>query len=110
MNIEKKKQYTFISSTEKTFKDFHIEFNRNHSKLAKEHLIIKLSNFLNITCKEILLLLSFGNCHKKNGTTFVVVYANINIEDFPENVNIVPTLVEAEDVLEMENIERKLGF
>ena len=27
-----------------------------------------------------------------------------------ENLNIVPTLQEAEDILEMENIERELGF
>ena len=32
------------------------------------------------------------------------------MDDFPDNFNIVPTLQEAEDVIEMENIERDLGF
>jgi hypothetical protein len=32
------------------------------------------------------------------------------MDDFPENFNIVPTLTEAEDVLEMESMERELGF
>ena len=42
--------------------------------------------------------------------SFVVIKSGINIDDFPESVNIVPTLQEAEDILEMEAIERDLGF
>jgi hypothetical protein len=42
--------------------------------------------------------------------SFVMVKPNIDIDDFPETLNIVPTLQEAEDVLEMEAIERDLGF
>ncbi|MGK0448376.1 MAG: hypothetical protein ACJA2M_002166 [Polaribacter sp.] len=38
------------------------------------------------------------------------MYNNINIHDFPENFNIVPSLIEAEDILEMEAMERELGF
>ena len=47
---------------------------------------------------------------KNNGTSFVIVNAKANIEDFPEDFNIVPTIIEAEDILEMEPIERELGF
>ena len=47
---------------------------------------------------------------KENGTSFVVVNSEIDVDDFPDNFNIVPTLREAEDVLEMEAIERELGF
>jgi len=47
---------------------------------------------------------------KENGTSFVMVYNTINIDDFPENFNIVPTLIEAEDIIEMEAMERELGF
>ena len=32
------------------------------------------------------------------------------MDDFPEDFNIVPTLIEAEDIIEMENMERELGF
>ena len=35
---------------------------------------------------------------------------NVDADDFPETFNIVPTLQEAKDVLEMEEIERELGF
>ena len=32
------------------------------------------------------------------------------MDDYPEDFNIVPTLIEAEDIIEMENMERELGF
>ena len=32
------------------------------------------------------------------------------MDDFPEYFNIVPTLIEAEDIIEMEAMERELGF
>ena len=47
---------------------------------------------------------------KENGTSFVVLNSSVNADDFDENLNIVPTLQEAQDILEMENIERELGF
>ena len=47
---------------------------------------------------------------KENGTSFVVLNSSVNADDFAENLNIVPTLQEAEDILEMETIERELGF
>ena len=33
-----------------------------------------------------------------------------NIDEIPEELNMVPTLIEAQDILEMEAIERDLGF
>jgi hypothetical protein len=49
------------------------------------------------------------NKQEKN-TSFVLINAAINLDDLPEHINIVPTLQEAEDILEMEAIERELGF
>ena len=40
----------------------------------------------------------------------MLVNSDANVSSFPENFNIVPTLQEAEDILEMEAIERELGF
>jgi hypothetical protein len=47
---------------------------------------------------------------KENGTSFVLVNTEIDVDNFPENFNIVPTLQEAVDILEMEAIERELEF
>ena len=49
-------------------------------------------------------------CSKAKNKSFILIKRGIQIENFPENLNIAPTLQEAKDILEMENIERDLGF
>jgi len=110
MKTEKTTLYTLLSSDEKLFVDFFNSFNSNHSNLENEHLIIKLSENLNTSVEQIALFLSFADIHKKKGTSFVVICTRIDVDAFPETFNIVPTLEEAIDLLEMETIERDLGF
>ena len=51
-------------------------------------------------------LIKFGSVVSKNKGTFVVV----SKYSFDETLNIVPTLQEAQDFIEMEEIERQLDF
>jgi len=110
MNIEKKELYTIITSDEKSFSDFFNAFSTSHTSLKKEHLIVVFSEELNTTTEQISLFLDVAATHKSNGTSFAIVCNGIDIDAFPETFNIVPTFEEAIDVLEMEAIERDLGF
>lgn len=110
MRIDKKETYTLISSKSSSFANFLLNFEKEHPKLEKEHLIIQFSEELNIVDKDIFVFLAYAELHQQNGTTFVVIFKNVDLDMFPETFNIVPTLQEAEDVLEMENIQRDLGF
>lgn len=110
MNIKKKKKYTLISSDENSFSDFYTLFLAHKNDFDKEHLVLLISDDLKVSNEDFLRFLDISEEKKENGTSFVIVNSNINIDDFPENFNIVPTLQEAEDVLEMEAIERELGF
>jgi len=47
--------------------------------------------------------------HTANKKSFVLVVHNADMDDFEEIV-VVPTLQEAHDIIEMEEIERDLGF
>ena len=110
MKIKDKVNYTLINSDENTFLEFFSEFKKIYTKHKKKHIIIKISDDFNTTRENILLFLVFADEHQKNGTSFVLVLKDVNIDDFPETINIVPTLIEAEDVIQMENIQRDLGF
>ena len=110
MVLEKKENYTLISSNETSFSDFYISFLKRGNELEKENVILEIFDEINISKEDYLLLLSIAQQKKENGTSFVMVYNNINIDDLSENFNIVPTLIEAEDILEMEAMERELGF
>lgn len=110
MQIEKKNNYTRILSDEKTFSQFYNSFLIENKKFQKENLIIVISDNFTPSLKEFSLFLKISEQKKENATSFVIVNANIDIDDFPDHFNIVPTLQEAEDVIEMEAIERELGF
>lgn len=105
MDIQEKERYTLVS-IDTSFD----EFTNGLDQLKSDHLVLEVSENLNIDKTIISLFLELATSFKQNGMSFVVVKSGIDIEDFPENLNIVPTLQEAEDVLEMEAIERDLGF
>jgi uncharacterized protein YecE (DUF72 family) len=108
MQTEKKSNYILITSDENSFSEFYTAFLEKG--ITKDHIIIQFSDAFNITKKNLSLFLDFARSKKENGTSFVVVTTEVDIDDFPETFNIVPTLSEAEDILEMEAIERELGF
>jgi len=110
MQIDKKDTYTGIISDEKTFSEFYNSFLIENKKFQKENLIVIISEKCTPSIKEFSLFLDISEQKKENGTSFVIVNSEIDVDDFPEQFNIVPTLQEAEDVLEMEAIERELGF
>lgn len=110
MNIQKNSEYIRISATENTFESFLNDFKKKHSEYIDQHVIVELSDNINISVQDILVFLSYAQEHLHNGTSFVVVYKDVDIDEIPETLNVVPTLVEAEDVIEMENIQRDLGF
>lgn len=106
MEISKNENYMIVAVNESVFS----EFQERIDDLKSNHLLLEVSGNLNINTEKISLFLNIASDFKANGMSFVVIKSGIDIDDFPENLNIVPTLQEAEDILEMEAIERDLGF
>ena len=110
MEISNPKNYTHIISTESSFEEFHVAFISQGLHQVSKHKIVQLSENLNTTTANLSLFLNVANEHKSNGISFVVVCNEIDIDEISDEINIVPTIIEAEDLLEMEAIERDLGF
>lgn len=110
MKIEKKENYSIFHTEENLFSDVLKKFNYSIKSEKKENIILHLSDNLNITFLNILEFLRISLEKKANNTSFVVIISSLNIDDLPEEINVVPTLQEAEDIIEMESIERELGF
>ncbi|MEO9569608.1 MAG: hypothetical protein ABJH82_02185 [Polaribacter sp.] len=110
MKIEKKDTFTLITSDENSFTELYNSFLTKEKNLEKENIVVQNSKNINVSTKEFLLFLNIAEQKKQNGTSFVIVSSDIDMDNFPDNFNIVPTLQEAKDVIEMENIERDLGF
>ena len=74
------------------------------------NIIIDISLHKNLTLKQIKSFSSLSSTHKKSKKSFVIVAQNIEFNTIPESLTVVPTLLEAHDIIEMEEIERDLGF
>ncbi len=110
MIVTKKKNYTYIKYQKKTVNLFFKEFENRYSEFEGEHIIIDFSEIFNTNIEELLLFLEINNHHRNKGTSFILVCKGIDIDDIPDEINIIPTFTEALDILEMDGVERDLEF
>ena len=79
-------------------------------KYEEDNLVIDLLKYKDLNLSQLLEFLKLSNYHRSTKHSFVIVNDAINIDDIPEEMIVVPTLEEAGDIIEMEEIERDLGF
>lgn len=79
-------------------------------KNAGQNVVVDILKYEDLTLVQLLLFLKASNDHRETNQSFVLVNNAISPDDLPDELSIVPTLLEAEDLVEMENIERELGF
>jgi hypothetical protein len=89
---------------------FFSELKENFSNFKNSNLILDFSQVVNTDERKILLFSPMCGRQKDQNNSFVIVSEGINLDDVPEEMVVVPTLQEAKDIIEIENIERDLGF
>ncbi|WP_313113775.1 ribonuclease Z [Aequorivita sediminis] len=80
------------------------------SKYKGQNVVLNLLKYDSLSLPELLQFLKTSNLHRKTKHSFVIVNDAIEIDEVPYELVVVPTLQEAEDIVEMEEIERDLGF
>ena len=108
MKIEEKSNYILISDG--IDKNANFENIEASIKQAESQNVVLQASMNGLNNGNIDRLISISDRKKANGTSFVIVSKEISIDTIPDSLNVVPTITEAEDILEMENIERELGF
>jgi predicted phosphatase len=79
-------------------------------KFEEDNIVVDLFKYKSLTLSQLLKFLKLSNYHRSTKHSFVIVNDAINIDDIPEEMIVVPTLEEAGDIIEMEEIERDLEF
>jgi len=110
MIIDKTPLHTSINPGEFSIPKFHSDLVKKQDEFKNQHLIIDFSKKNNVKIEELLLFLGISSLTKDNGMSFVIVSTDIYMDELPEELVVVPTFLEAEDILQMEAIERELGF
>tara|TARA_R110002012_G_scaffold9062_5_gene41651 strand:+ start:4070 stop:4405 length:336 start_codon:yes stop_codon:yes gene_type:complete len=80
------------------------------SKYKGQNVVINLLKYQTLELPQLLQFLKTSNLHRKTKQSFVIVNDAIEVDDVPYEMIVVPTLQEAGDIVEMEEIERDLGF
>lgn len=90
--------------------DFFTNFKLNYPEFLKKNVIVDLSKLVEVKHTEILLFLNAAISHLKNNTSLVIITNHRDIDLLPEEIVTAPTLIEALDIIELDEISRDLGF
>ena len=111
MKIENYEDYVVLADEKDDAADFasFLEY-QIPNKFKGQNVVLNLLDYDQLELPQLLLFLKVSNIHRKTKHSFVIVNDAINPDDIPYEMIVVPTLQEAEDIIQMEAIERDLGF
>jgi len=111
MKIENHDNFVVLSDDRGSYLDFAAYISKQVVNRYKgQNVVIDLLKYSHIALDQLLELLEVSNSHRATKQSFVIINTAINPDDIPAELIVVPTLQEAEDIIEMEEIERDLGF
>ena len=110
MKVEEKGHTTIIKDTHGNAEAFLTKVTQAYKSFEKSNLILDITSDKGVTLNTINQFKSLSKIHRKGKKSFVIVADGIDFTEVPESLVVVPTLLEAADMIEMEEIERDLGF
>lgn len=81
-----------------------------YPKFKNNNIVVALSSLNQIGLQDIVEFLELSNTHRATNHSFVIVSDKIDLSIVPDEIVVVPTSEEAYDIIEMEEMERDLGF
>ena len=110
MKVEQKGHTTIIKDTQGSFSNFIVKLTDQFNTYKEQNLILDITKDDNLTIQDFKIVRELAKKHKKEKKTMVFVAENLDFNKIPDNLLVVPSLLEAHDIIEMEEIERDLGF
>ena len=81
-----------------------------YEKIKFNNIIVILSSLKPVSLEDIIEFLRLSNTHRSSKKSFVIVSNKVDVDEMPDEIIVVPTLQEAYDIIEMEEMERDLGI
>ncbi|MDV7139297.1 ribonuclease Z [Maribacter sp. TH_r10] len=108
MIFDKDGTTTIVFQENISIKEFLKNLEKGYPKLKNDNIILNLFSFSKLTSSDILEFLPISNLHRESGKSFVLATEKVSFDEVPEELCVVPTIQEAKDIIEMEEIERDL--
>ncbi|CAN1556417.1 hypothetical protein MCETHM1_02416 [Flavobacteriaceae bacterium] len=110
MKVITKGHTTTIKDTEGNIVSFLEKVTSQYTSFKEHNLILDISHDKSVDEKSITIFSELSKKHKKAKKSFVLVVNSIDFNKVPVSIIVVPSLLEAHDMIEMDEIERDLGF
>ncbi|MBP4136831.1 ribonuclease Z [Flavobacterium geliluteum] len=110
MKVDQKGHTVTIKDTQGDINSFLEKVMQQFKTFEKQNIVIDLTAYSSLPEADVKLFLPLSKQHKKAKKSFVVVVADFDFNSVSDKLTVVPSLLEAHDIIEMEEIERDLGF
>jgi len=110
MKVIEKGHTIIIKDTEGNIVEFLEKVNSQYNSFKEYNLILDISHDKSVDVKSIKIFSELVKKHKKEKKSLVFVVPDIDYNKVPVSITVVPTQLEAQDLIEMDEIERDLGF
>lgn len=101
-------KYSLLTA-EHSFETFVSELREAFDSSNPQNIVLDLSEIAT-TEAEISSLTEFATIQLENNLSFVIIVPTFDADAFDEELNVVPTLIEAQDMIDMDEMTRDLGF
>ncbi|MBO2545508.1 ribonuclease Z [Salegentibacter sp. BDJ18] len=109
MKISEKENYILIEPLEAPVVDFVSLLTQRHAEFENNNVAVNLLAYHQIKKEEVMGFLEIATTHQMNNKSFVLISNAVTIDELPEEIVVVPSLREAEDLIQMDEIQRDLG-
>ena len=110
MKVDQKGHTITIKDTQGDLSSFLTKVTSQFKTFERHNIIIDLLQYNNLSIDQIKLFLPLSKQHKKNKKSYVIVASDFDYNAVPAKLTVVPSVLEAHDIIDMEEIERDLGF
>ena len=110
MKVDHKGHSVFIYDTQNDVTVFLEKVTAQYNSFSSYNIVLDLSKNANVLLQDIKLFDALSKTHKNAKKSFVLVAVNIDYNKISAKITVVPSLQEAHDIIEIEEIERDLGF
>ncbi len=111
MKVTEKDNYRILEDDNGDLVVFATSLSKDHEAFQNDNVVVNILDKEDIDVKDLLMFLEISKVHRLQKKSFVIASRPISVESsLPDDLVVAPTLREAEDIINMEELERELGF
>ena len=110
MKVDQKGHTTIIKDTQNNVEVFVDKITNKYQTFQGQNLILDVLHDKSLSNKDLVHFKELAKTHKKAKKSMIIISDAVDFDKVPNYLNVVPSVLEAHDMIEMDEIERDLGF